>query len=128
MPVPAEFALQLTQCQRKLHAFILSMVWNPVDADEVLQETNLVLWQKADDFDAARPFVPWAMRFAQLPSLAWLKRHRQRPTVIGSNLAALLAEEAAEETLFQSRRIALDRKSTRLNSSHEWISRMPSSA
>ena len=32
---------------------------------------------------------------------------------------------AAEEF---RRRIAADRKSTRLNSSHEWISRMPSSA
>ena len=29
---------------------------------------------------------------------------------------------------FYTKRTALDRKSTRLNSSHEWISRMPSSA
>ena len=30
--------------------------------------------------------------------------------------------------LFKPRDISTDRKSTRLNSSHEWISRMPSSA
>jgi RNA polymerase sigma-70 factor (ECF subfamily) len=107
MPIPADFAVEITQCQRRLHAFILSMVWNPADADEVLQETNLVLWQKADEFDASRPFGPWAMRFAQLQSLAWLKRHRQRPVMLDADLGKLLADEAAEETLFDRRRIAL---------------------
>jgi RNA polymerase sigma-70 factor (ECF subfamily) len=107
MPLPSDFVVQITQCQRQLHAFILSMVWNPADADEVLQETNLVLWQKADEFDPSRPFTPWAMRFAQLQSLAWIKRHRRRPAAIHANLAALLADEAVEETLFERRRIAL---------------------
>ena len=35
---------------------------------------------------------------------------------------------AKEKALPAEKRIDLDRKSTRLNSSHEWISRMPSSA
>jgi RNA polymerase sigma-70 factor (ECF subfamily) len=107
MPIRAEFAVQLTRCQRKLHAFIVSMVWNPADADEVLQETNLVLWQKAAEFDESRPFLPWAVRFAQLQSLAWLKRNRRRPVMVDANLGALLAAEAAEETLFDRRRVAL---------------------
>ena len=33
-----------------------------------------------------------------------------------------------EETVLALAGVDLDRKSTRLNSSHEWISRMPSSA
>ena len=45
MAVSAEFVAQITKSQRQLHAFILSMVWNPVEADDVLQETNLVLWE-----------------------------------------------------------------------------------
>jgi DNA-directed RNA polymerase specialized sigma24 family protein len=54
------------------------MVWHPVEADDVLQKTNLVLWQKAAEFDESRPFLPWAIRFAQLQALAYLKRlHRQ---------------------------------------------------
>jgi len=38
------------------------MVRNAADADDVLQETNLVLWRKTADFDPAREFMPWAMR------------------------------------------------------------------
>ena len=77
MAESAEFVTQITRAQRQLHAFILSMVWNPAEADDVLQETNLVLWEKSGEFDGSRPFLPWAMRFAQLQAMAWLKR-RQR--------------------------------------------------
>jgi RNA polymerase sigma-70 factor (ECF subfamily) len=110
MPVPAEFMAQITRSQRQLHAFILSMVWNPADADDVLQETNLVLWEKMTEFDASRAFLPWAMRFAQLQTLAWLKRHRRQQlrVVFDDDLAQLLADEAAqEETVFEDRRQAL---------------------
>ena len=47
-----------------------------------------------------------------------------RKTAISDNEKAIL--QAIAES--QSRCNILDRKSTRLNSSHEWISRMPSSA
>ena len=43
MAVSAEFMFHVTRSQRQLHAFLLTMVWNPADADDVLQETNLVL-------------------------------------------------------------------------------------
>lgn len=97
MTVPAEFVIQLTKCQRQLYAFILSMVWNPAEADDVLQETNLVLWEKVAEFDVSRPFLPWAMRFAQLQAMAWLKRHQRQTKrfVFDDDLARLLADEAA---------------------------------
>ena len=109
MAVPTEFMTQITRSQRQLHAFILSMVWNPADADDVLQETNLVLWEKVAEFDSDRPFLPWAMRFAQLQALAWLKRRRrQQRVVFDDDLARLLADEAArEEVVFEDRRQAL---------------------
>jgi RNA polymerase sigma-70 factor (ECF subfamily) len=106
----AEFVTQITRAQRQLHAFILSMVWNATDADDVLQQANLVLWEKSAEFDASRPFLPWAMQFAQWQALAWLKsrrRHQQR-RVIDDDLAKLLADEAAtDEREFEARRNAL---------------------
>ena len=110
MAESAEFVTQITRSQRQLHAFILSMVWNPADADDVLQQTNLVLWEKAAEFDDSRPFLPWAMRFAQLQALAWLKRRQrqQRRLVFDDDLVRLLADEsAADEPVFETRRHAL---------------------
>ncbi len=105
-----EFVTQITRAQRQLHAFILSMVWNATDADDVLQQTNLVLWEKSAEFDASRPFLPWAMRFAQWQTLAWLKqRQRQHQRLVfDDDLAKLLADEmAADERAFEARRNAL---------------------
>ena len=106
----AKFVTQITKSQRQLHSYILSMVWNPVEADDVLQETNLVLWEKAGEFDDSRPFLPWAMRFAQFQAMAWLKRHRRQRErlVFDDDLANLLADEAvADEQTQDSRQQAL---------------------
>ena len=61
-----------------------------------------------------------------------------RPSLLSlSCLAGLTAQAVAQTTITtseaviiapQTRNVVIDRKSTRLNSSHEWISRMPSSA
>ena len=109
-PVPpsAEFIAQVTRAQRTLHAFILSMVRNAADADDVLLETNIVLWRKAGEFDAAREFMPWAMRVAQLQSLAHLKKRQRARVAFDEELLALVAEEAiAEVADADARRVAL---------------------
>lgn len=110
MSVSAEFVSQITRSQRQLHAFIVSIVWNNADADDVLQQTNLVLWEKVTEFDPSRPFLPWAMRFAQFQALAWLKRRRRQEqrVVFDDELVRLLADEAgAKEITFEDRRQAL---------------------
>jgi len=104
----ADFVTEFTRVQRQLHAFILTMVWNQIEADDVLQETNLVLWQKAADFDSSRDFLPWAMRFAQLQAMAWLKRRQRQRARFDDALAGLMADEAAsEDQAFEARRMAL---------------------
>jgi RNA polymerase sigma-70 factor (ECF subfamily) len=110
MAASAEFVTQITRVQRQLHAFILSMVWNATEADDILQQTNLVLWEKSAEFDASRTFLPWAMQFAQWQALAWLKSRlrQQQRMVIDDDLAKLLADEAAvDERAFDARRNAL---------------------
>lgn len=109
-PVPpsAEFIAQVTRAQRALHAFILSMVRNAADADDVLQESNIVLWRKAAEFDPAREFMPWALRVAQLQSLAHLKKRQRAKVSFDEELLATIAEEAiAEVAEADARRVAL---------------------
>jgi RNA polymerase sigma-70 factor (ECF subfamily) len=102
MPTPdaptARFIADITASQRHLHAFLSSVLWNIADADEVLQETNLALWRKADDYDPARPFLPWAMRFAQIQVSAWIKRRQRVPMVFDDTLIERLATEAADDS------------------------------
>ncbi len=80
-----------------LYAYIVSLVRNPTDADDVLQETNLVLWRKAGEFDATRPFLPWALRIAQFQVMAQLKKYRRSKLVFDDDLLKLIADEGIEE-------------------------------
>lgn len=115
----AEFVSQITRCQRHLHAFILTLIWNPADADDVLQEANLVLWQKAAEFDPARPFLPWAMRICQLQAMAWLKtRARAKQRLDGALLDTIAAEAMAEADELEPRRRALSDCLQRLPEDH----------
>ena len=72
--------------------------------------------------------------YENFPVASWLCPARLRPAVVAiyhfARNADDLADEgdlSAEQRLDALRQFG-DRKSTRLNSSHEWISRMPSSA
>lgn len=76
----------LTQAQPVLRRYILAAVLDRVAMEEILQETNIALWRKADKFDGDQPFLPWALRFAKLQVLAYRKR------VAGGRLIALDAD------------------------------------
>ena len=105
MEPPAEFIAQFTRSQRLLHTYILSLVWNPAEAEDVLQETNLALWQKAEEFDPGRPFLPWAMRFAQVQTMSWMKKRRRQQALLGERFVELLADDLTVEQGVLERRL-----------------------
>jgi RNA polymerase sigma-70 factor (ECF subfamily) len=108
MPASDDFVALLTGSQRKLHAYIFSLVWNPADADDILQETNLVLLKKAAEYDSSRDFLPWALAIARFQTLAGLKRRQRLRFVFDDTLATFLADDAArEDPVLEARRLAL---------------------
>jgi RNA polymerase sigma-70 factor (ECF subfamily) len=118
----ADFIAQVTRSQRHLHAFIQTMIWNPADADDVLQEANLVLWRKAAEYDPARPFLPWAMRIAQLQAMAWLKtRSRTKQRLDDAVLDTIAAEALEEVDDLEPRRLALGDCLERLSHDHRQL-------
>ena len=105
----------ITDAQRRLYAYLVTLLVNLDDVDDVLQETNLVLWQKSDEFDmpdapdkAAEQFSAWAMRVAYYQALARMKRRQRDRLRFDESLIAQLAEIAAERVAqHDDRRVAL---------------------
>ncbi len=65
--------------QTKLYVFILTLLADTEAADDVLQEANLVLLRKADEFREGTNFEAWAYRIARVQCLAhWKVRSRDR--------------------------------------------------
>ncbi len=50
--------------QRRLYLYILSMVPNPTDAEEVLQETNIAVWQQFERYKPGTDFRAWVFQIA----------------------------------------------------------------
>ena len=88
-----EFVQLLTGSQNRLYAYICSLTARAASARDILQETNIVLWDKARDYDPARPFLPWAYRIAYLQVLAYRKSCARSRLVFDEQLVSEMAEE-----------------------------------
>ncbi|MCE2694433.1 MAG: hypothetical protein LW645_09220, partial [Verrucomicrobiaceae bacterium] len=92
-PRTEQLVLLLTQHQEPLFRYIFSLVACEADARDILQETSLALYRKFDAYDASRPFLPWAYRFAYLQ----VQKHREKaarsPLLFGEDVMDLLAHD-----------------------------------
>lgn len=59
-----DFIRHLTGFQGKLYAYTLALLADPDAAADVVQETNVVLWHKADQFTPGTNFASWALHVA----------------------------------------------------------------
>lgn len=92
----AEFVGHVTRNQRKLYAFIYSLLGRAADAEDVLQETNLVLWRKSSQFQLGTDFLAWSFRVAHFQVLAFRKRKYRARECFNEDLLEQLATAAEE--------------------------------
>jgi RNA polymerase sigma-70 factor, ECF subfamily len=98
------FLVLVTGAQRVLHAFILKLVPRLPDAEDILQETNLVLWSKQAEFTPGTDFRAWSFRIARYQVMAYRKRQSLSRLVFSEELIDRLTAQA------EARREALDDK------------------
>ncbi len=96
-----EFVRRFAETNHRIYAFVSTLVPHRADADEVFQQTSIVLWRKFGEFDPATDFVAWACRVAQFEVLNFRRVERRRPVTFDDALLATLADErsAAEPVL-----------------------------
>lgn len=87
--------LLLTQHQEQLFRYIFSLVPCEADARDVLQETSVALFRKFDQYDATRPFLPWAYRFAYLQVQKHREKSARSPLLFSEDVIDLIANERA---------------------------------
>jgi RNA polymerase sigma-70 factor (ECF subfamily) len=103
-----EFVQLFTKWQRRLFLFILAQVPNPGDAEEILQETNLVIWRKSQMFQLGTNFYAWCCRIAVLEVLKHRERRRRDGVHLSAEFVEIIAREAEENLEWlESRRQAL---------------------
>ncbi len=120
----AEVVRLLTQNQSRLYAYILSLVFEPPQADDVLQETNVVLWQKASEFEPGTNFVAWMFRVAHFQVMAHRKRSSRERVRLGDHVVDCLAQMWLDEPdTFDERQQQLQHCLEKLNPRHRELLR-----
>ncbi len=83
---PNQFVLQLVAHQFKLYSYILSAVPHSSDADDVMQETCIALWEMFDQYQPGTDFGAWARSVARYRVLKFRERSRRTPLLADDNL------------------------------------------
>jgi RNA polymerase sigma-70 factor (ECF subfamily) len=106
-----EFAELLRADQTRLFGYIHSLVRDLNDADDLFQQTTLILWKKFADFDRQRSFFSWACGVARLEIANFLRSRGRQRLYFSDDLSLLLIEAQGEITdeELEDRRDALAR-------------------
>jgi RNA polymerase sigma-70 factor (ECF subfamily) len=104
-----EFAALLRHHQNQLFGYIYSLIRDLDDADDLFQQTSLVLWDKFALFDASKSFIAWACGVARFEVSNFLRSRSRQRLLFSDDLAMILidAHEELGDELLEERRTAL---------------------
>ncbi|MFK7789138.1 MAG: sigma-70 family RNA polymerase sigma factor [Phycisphaeraceae bacterium] len=109
-PLNAERSVELASLWSKhqfiIEAFIRSLVPDPHDRDDVLQETAKQVAVMFDQYDSEKPFANWAVGIARLRVLECRNRRQRQGKMYGGEMLNQIAEALIEVQPEMSPRIA----------------------
>lgn len=112
-----------SQHQRWLFGYLTSLTGNPGDAEDVMQEVCVVMWQQHEKFQLGTNFVSWLSVIAYRQVQKFWRDNRKNKLFVNDDIIGQLAETMSEDfELQEARRKALADCVSRLkNSDRELI-------
>ena len=100
---------EIARHQSRLRGFVRCLLVRSGDVDDILQEINSVLWEKADEFQAGTDFWAWASQIARFKVLNHVRKLGRERLVFDDAVLEQLAEIATKKLEhLDQRRLALD--------------------
>ncbi len=89
-----DFVTLFSRYQRRLYLYILTQVPHPVDAEEILQETSVIIWRKAAQFQPGTNFFAWASQVANFEVMKYRSRRKREKLQFSDEFIEQVAAEA----------------------------------
>lgn len=94
--------------ERRIYGFLLTLVPDWAQAEDLMQETTLVLWSKFAEFEPGTDFAAWALCIARYQVMQYRKRRRAQRIQFSDEVLEAIAERVCATTEnFDVRRDAL---------------------
>jgi len=104
-----QFLRAFTTHEPAVRAFVRRLVPTRADADDILQEVAIVLWEKYEEFREGEDFKAWACGIARYKVLSWLRDKGRDRLVLNTEVVELIAKESLrDEPHLHKQRIALE--------------------
>ena len=102
MPAPdstertTEFLTLLTQHDRALGVYVYSLVTPNADADDILQQTKMILWRCFDQFEPGTNFIAWARKTAFHQILTYRRQRKREHLPLSDETLEAISHEVAQ--------------------------------
>jgi RNA polymerase sigma-70 factor, ECF subfamily len=123
-PPDEAFVLELTSCQRRLYAYIFSLLGNHEQTLDVVQETNVVLWRRAQEFTPGTNFIAFAFRIAHFQVLSLRQRIQRDKLLFDDQLLGEIAEQIQRDVHDEERQRTLEKCIEKLTPQHRDLLRL----
>jgi len=94
----AVFDALVEEHQQRIYYFLRSMIFNPDDARDALQDVNIILYRKKDSYVHGTNFKAWAFTIARFEGLSYLSRYKKRQwATLDTGLLETIADKSEEK-------------------------------
>src|SRR5215831_16095318 len=83
--------------ERLLTGYLLAATGNFHEAEDLLQEVSVALWESFDRYDEARPFYGWALGIARHKVIDWRDRKGRRSRLLSMEVLEAVERAGVEE-------------------------------
>ena len=95
-PRASRFFKLFIKCQKQIYTFIIMLIPNASDADDIMQETATVMWSKFDEFREGSNFAAWGIRIAHYQVLYYFRKRKHAYVKFTSELLEKITQQAVE--------------------------------
>lgn len=92
------FLRLLRGSQNGIFAFILALVHNQNDADDIMQETTTVMWRKFNEFELGTNFTAWGVSIARNKVNKFFEKYRKSRQIFKGSVIKAIEELAKSKT------------------------------
>jgi len=93
-----EFLQLLASHDRALSLYVYGLVPHQADADDILQQTKMVMWRAFSQFEMGTNFIAWARRIAFHQILSYRRKRKRDHLPLSDEMLDQVGEQIAEIT------------------------------
>jgi RNA polymerase sigma-70 factor (ECF subfamily) len=92
-----QFVRLFVRHERELRGFAMTLFPSAADAEDVVQDACVAMWQKIGDLEEEGAFRAWAYSFVRFTALNKMRKRKRNPLIFSEELVDMLASESEDE-------------------------------